>query len=126
MTKKQKVMPAVQEISYIVGMLPGSSMGTPLRFALPENLREASVKEVIAYGLNLNWTRNDKDLAAAISREINGKYGITANGKGIDGRSKVYPVFEFREEPRTGTKYYGVDIVVGADQIQGLGIEQRL
>ena len=117
MVEQQEGAPA-GAVKYIVAVQAGSAAETPLRVTLPESLLASNVQQTIDYVLGQNHSKRGERMAEAIRAEMNGEYGITANGTAVP---KEAPVLEhFSERTAENVKYFGIDLIVGSKQTGGI------
>ena len=107
-----------EKTRYVVAVKPGSAAGKPWMFELPAVDLGKSVKEAITYGMGLNHKRAAKDIVDATQREMNGTYGIVANGETVKPEDKIRALFVKKLAPDK-THYHGVDLIVSSKQTGG-------
>jgi hypothetical protein len=106
------------DVKTIVNIRPGTSGEKGLRFRLPEDKYEATFGDLIKYALTRDDLRKEERFVERLKKEMEKKYGITANGKVVvygDGL-KNYVVEKTLSD---GTKYNELEIVVASEEEGG-------
>lgn len=112
----------------VVKIKPGTAAEKSMKFVLPENMLEQSVRDVITYskglGIEEGLKREDSRIQERLGVEMKAEYGISVNGVAIKGDEKIG---DYIKDAATaaGTKYKQVEIIIASKQ-QGAGLELRV
>lgn len=98
----------------------GLASSKSLKIILPEDMRNASINDVIKYALEQPTTRKYEDRAETIRNEMKSDYGITANGAPVNGEETIADYIEKKEVAESNISYQGVELVVASEQEGGL------
>lgn len=107
----------------IVFLKPGTAAEKAVKFRLPEDSLDRSVKEVLEYGLGLTEEdgvkREGLRVQEKIKLEMHDQYGVSVNGNAVKGTELDESVTKYLVEetsPQTGRAYKKLEIVVAGRQ----------
>jgi hypothetical protein len=112
------------ETMYVATVKPAFATEKALAVELPEEMRAASVDDIIQYALDKpDKSDNEERIAGRVRLEMSKSFGLTLNSDAVGRRETVEGRFlpDEIESPEGNIPYNKLEIVVAATQEGGLG-----
>ncbi|MBI4143668.1 hypothetical protein HY486_00275 [Candidatus Woesearchaeota archaeon] len=127
---KKQTEPGEDSRPYVLKIKPGTAAEKSMKILVPEELRTANIDRILAYAKGLTQEegglkREDVQIQERLATEMAGKYGITADGEAVDGKTTIDTFFKEVDTPN-GTKVMVAEIIVAARQEGAKNIEYCL